>query len=211
MEIPRQMVLTVLSTLVQRKYHVTEIQVGLIFLANGAGSMIGTVLVGKFLDYDYKKTLRKYDGDEQLMSIEKARLRTIWIWSVLECASVLVFGWTVEKGVHISVPIISLFFLGWAAISLQSMVSTYLVDIHHSQSASASASLNLVRCLLGAGGTAIVEPLISSIHAGWTFTLLAGIMLFVGGGVLLQIFFGRGGRQKHRQSPTADSGGENGV
>lgn len=185
-----QMVLTALSTLMQHKYHTTEIQNGLIFLANGAGSMIGTVLTGKFLDYDYKKIMRKHGGDEQSVSIEKARLRTAWIWSVLECASVLVFGWTVDRGVHISVPIISFFVLGWAAISLQSIVATYLVDIHHGQSASAMASLNLVRCFLAAGGTAVVGPLLSSIQAGWTFTVLTGAMLLVGALVLLELFHG---------------------
>ncbi len=99
--------------------------------------------------------MREYDGDEQRMPIEKARLRTVWIWTAFECASVLVFGWTVDKGIHISVAIISFFVLGWAAVSLQSIVSTYLVDLHHNKSASTMASLNLVRCLLAAGGTAV--------------------------------------------------------
>jgi multidrug resistance protein len=185
-----QMVLTALPTLVQHKYRLSEIQIGLIFLANGAGSMIGTLLTGKFLDHDYKKIMREYDGDEQRISIEKARLRTVWIWTAFECASVLVFGWTVDKGIHISLPIISFFVLGWAAVSLQSIVSTYLVDIHHDKSASAMASLNLVRCLLAAGGTAVVEPLLKSIHTGWTFTLLTGAMLLVGALVLLHLFHG---------------------
>jgi multidrug resistance protein len=185
-----QMVLTALSTIAKDKYHTTEIQIGLIFLANGAGSMIGTVLTGKFLDYDYKRMLRKC-GNEKELSIEKARLRTVWIWSLMECASVLLFGWTVDQGVHISVPIIAFFVLGWAAISLQSIVSTYLVDIHHGQSASAMAALNLVRCFLAAGGTAVVGPLLDSIHAGWTFTLLTGIMLLAGGLVLFPLFLGK--------------------
>ncbi|KIW34905.1 uncharacterized protein PV07_01647, partial [Cladophialophora immunda] len=195
-----QMVLTAVSTLVQQKYHTSEIQVGLIFLSNGAGSIIGTVLVGRFLDRDYRRILRKYGGDEQRVPIEKARLRTVWIWSALECVSVLVFGWTVDQGVHISVPIICFFVLGWAAISLQSVISTYLVDIHHTQSASATAALNLVRCLLGAGGTAVVGPLINSIHVGWTFTLLTGVMLVLGGLILVQIMFGKAWKQKIEQN-----------
>ncbi|KAJ9616499.1 hypothetical protein H2200_000218 [Cladophialophora chaetospira] len=199
-----QMVLTALSTLVQRKYHATETQIGLIFLANGVGSMIGTVLTGKFLDYDYKKIMRKNGGDEQRVSIEKARLRTVWIWSAFECASVLAFGWTIDREVHISVPIISLFVLGWAAISLQSIISTYLVDIHHGQSASAMASLNLVRCFLAAGGTAIVGPLLRSIHAGWTFTLMAGIMILVGALVLLQRFYGKKWSGTSKKGAVAD-------
>ncbi|EXJ59505.1 uncharacterized protein A1O5_12130 [Cladophialophora psammophila CBS 110553] len=199
-----QMILTAVSTLVQQKYHTSEIQVGLIFLANGAGSIIGTVLVGKFLDYDYKRILRKYGGDEQRIPIEKARLRTVWIWSALECVSVLVFGWTVNQGVHISVPIICFFVLGWAAISLQSVISTYLVDIHHTQSASAMAALNLVRCLLGAGGTAVVGPLISSVHVGWAFTLLTGVMLFLGGLVVVQFMFGNGWKRKFKRNAPSE-------
>ena len=199
-----QMVLTALSTLVQNIYHISEIQIGLIFLANGAGSMIGTVLTGRFLDYDYKKVLREHGGDESIIPLEKARLRTVWIWSICEFASVVVFGWTVQKSVHISVPIVSLFVLGWAAISLQSIVSTYLVDVHHERSASAMAALNLVRCLLGAGGTAVVGPLIDAIRAGWTFTLLAGVMLIIGALVLLLIFFGKEGGRILEADTTAD-------
>ncbi|OAP56268.1 hypothetical protein AYL99_09447 [Fonsecaea erecta] len=206
-----QMVLTAVSTLVQHKYHTSEIQVGLIFLANGLGSIIGTVLVGRFLDYDYKRIVRKYDGDEQRVPIEKARLRTVWLWSALECISVLIFGWTVDQGVHISVPIICFFVLGWAAISLQSVISTYLVDIHHTQSASAMASLNLVRCLLGAGGTAVVGPLINSIHVGWTFTLLTGLMITLGGLVLVQILFRQARKQKLNQNPPAEREGQSKV
>lgn len=179
-----QMVLTALSTLVSDRYHLTETQIGLIFLANGVGSIIGTLVIGKLLDFDYRKMLKTVGGKEQLIPIEKARLGTAWIWSGLECASVLVFCWTVDQGVHISVPIISLFVLGWAAISIQSAVSTYLVDIHSGQSASATASLNLLRCLLGAGGTAAIGPLITAIGVGWAFTLFTLIMV-VSGGILL--------------------------
>ncbi|KAI1608582.1 putative MFS multidrug transporter [Exophiala viscosa] len=180
-----QMVLTALSTLVSDRYHVTETQIGLIFLANGVGSVFGTLLTGKLLDLEYRKSLKKVGGDEQLIPIEKTRLKTAWIWSGLECASILIFGWTVDQNVHISVPIISLFFLGWAAISIQCAVSTYLVDIHHSQSASATASLNLIRCLMGAGGTAVVGPLIRAINVGWAFTLFALIMIISGVTVLI--------------------------
>jgi multidrug resistance protein len=195
-----QMILTALSSLVSKMYGLNEIKIGLIFLANGAGSMTGTVLVGRFLDYEYKKALAKHSGDAELLSPEGTRLRTIWIWSVVEAASVLAFGWTVDQHVHISIPIIAFFFLGWAAISLQSMVATYLVDVHHTRSASASASLNLVRCLLGAAGTAVIGPLLDAIHAGWTFTLLAGLMLMLGGAALFMVF--RGAEQ---QVSTTDS------
>lgn len=185
-----QMVLTALSTLAKATYHTSESQIGLIFLANGIGSIIGTLVIGKFLDYDYRKMLEVYGGDEGQVPAEKARLRTIWIWSGIQCVAVLVFGWTVQSRTHISVPIISLFVLGWTAISIQTVVSTFLVDIHPEQSASATAALNLIRCLLGAGGTAFMNPLIEKINIGWTSTFLTALMLLLSAGALTKVVYG---------------------
>ncbi|KAK5055310.1 hypothetical protein LTR84_013060 [Exophiala bonariae] len=185
-----QMVLTALSTLAKGVYHTSESQIGLLFLANGVGSIIGTLLTGKLLDYDYRKMVQECGGDETHVPAEKARLRTIWIWSCIQCVAVLVFGWTVNYATHISVPVIALFVLGWTAISIQSVVSTFLVDIHPGQSASATAALNLVRCLLGAGGTAFVNPMIEKINVGWTATFLVGLMLLVSVGTVLKVVHG---------------------
>lgn len=185
-----QMVLTALSTLAKETYHTSESQIGLLFLANGIGSILGTLVIGKFLDFDYRKLIQAYGGDEERVPSEKARLRTIWIWSGIQCVAVLVFGWTVRSRRHISVPIIALFVLGWTAISIQTVVSTFLVDIHPDQSASATAALNLVRCLLGAGGTAFINPLIERINVGWTSTFLAALMLFLNAGTLAIVVHG---------------------
>lgn len=191
-----QMVITVMSTLFKETYHLTEIQIGLTFIGNGAGSIIGTLTTGKFLDYDYQRIKKKYTGDPDNFPLERARLRTIWLWSGLECASVLVFGWTLEYGVHIAVPIICTFILGWAATSTISVVTTFMVDIYPKQAASATAAVNLARCLLGAGGTAAVLPIVHAIGVGWTFTLFVGIMIFSLGFVVLQFRYGSRRRLK---------------
>jgi len=185
-----QMILTVLSTLAKETYHTSEGQIGLLFLANGIGSILGTLVIGKFLDYDYQRIVRVYGGDEERVPAEKARLWTIWIWSGIQCSAVLVFGWTVRSRTHISVPIIALFVLGWTAISIQTVVSTFLVDIHPDQSASATAALNLVRCLLGAGGTAFVNPLLEKINVGWASTFLVALMISLSAGTLAKVVHG---------------------
>ncbi|MCJ1308173.1 hypothetical protein MMC25_001825 [Agyrium rufum] len=176
-----QMTVTVMSTLFQQIYELSSIQIGLTFIANGAGSMIGTLSTGKFLDYDYKRFKAQYEKDLNSspatdFPLEKARLRTIYLWSLLQISSTVVFGWTLDRGVHISVPIICTFVLGWAATSIQSVITTFLVDVFPKRSASATAALNLSRCLMGAGGTAAVLPITNGIGVGWTFTLFTGIM-----------------------------------
>jgi MFS family permease len=172
-----QMLVTIMSTLFKQVYGLSELQIGLTFIANGVGCIVGTLTTGKFLDFDYRRMKKIHTGSHESFPLERARLRTLWLWSGLECASVLIFGWTLDERVHISVPIIATFFLGWASTSIIGVVTTFMVDCFPNQGASATAALNLVRCLLAAGGSAAVLPIVSGLGVGWTCTLFVGIMV----------------------------------
>ncbi|KAF3225007.1 hypothetical protein TWF191_005855 [Orbilia oligospora] len=162
-----QMSITAMSSLFEAKYGLSEMEIGLTFIANGVGSMVGTLVTGKILDIDYRRVKTRHESSASMDSeqannsqesdfpLEKARLRLVPIFSGLQCISILLFGWTIHypHKVHIAVPIISTFITGWTAISNYSVVVTYLVDIFNDRSAAASASLNLARCLFAAGAT----------------------------------------------------------
>ncbi|KAH0372391.1 MFS general substrate transporter, partial [Aureobasidium melanogenum] len=171
-----QMVVTVLSSVFQATYNMSDLQVGLVYLANGIGCMVGTLTTGKLLDVDYRRCKKQFAQSESSFPLEKVRLRMIYIYGPLQCIAVLVFSWVVDKHIHVSVPIVCLFFIGWAATSIQSIVSTLLVDLYPDRSASATAALNIVRCLLGAGGTAAVSPAVRAIGIGWTLTIFSALM-----------------------------------
>ena len=132
------------------------------------------------------------DDRESGFSLEKARLRLIPAFSLIQCLSILLFGWTIQypEKVHIAVPIVSTFITGWTAVSTQSVVMTYLVDIFPARSAAASASLNLARCLLAAGGTSFVMPLVNAVGVGLAFTICAAIQAAALVGVGVQRKFG---------------------
>ena len=194
-----QMTVTAMSTLFERTYGLSEIQIGLTFIANGVGCMVGTLLTGRLLDIDYRRIKSQYTGRPENFPLEHARLRSVWLYSGVQCVSVLIFGWTLDKGVHISAPIICTFFLGWAAVSIQSVIMTFLVDVFPKRSASATAALNLARCLMGAGGTAAVLPIADAIDVGWTFTMFTGIMLAALGLVVVQMWYGAGWRREREE------------
>ena len=194
-----QMEITAMSTLFSRTYGLTEIQIGLTFLANGFGCIIGSLTTGKFLDFEYRRFKHRYENNAEEFPLEQARLRTVWLWGGIEAASLLVFGWTLRYHVHISVPIIATFFLGWAATSVISVVTTYMVDVFPKQSASATAALNLVRCLMAAGGTAAVLPIVGAIGSGWTFTITMGLILASFGLVVIQMRVGPKRRRMREQ------------
>ncbi|KAI1453214.1 MFS general substrate transporter [Annulohypoxylon moriforme] len=175
-----QMSITAMSSLFEERYGLTETQIGLTFIANGAGSMIGTLIAGKILDIDYRRVKAQHearsaqtDNSDDSFPLEKARLRLVPVFSFVQCLSIILFGWTIQypERVHIAVPIVSTFITGWTAVSTQSVVMTYLVDIFSNRSAAASASLNLARCLFAAGGTSFIMPMVNSIGVGLAFTV----------------------------------------
>lgn len=194
-----QMTIVVMSSLFKSTYELNDIQIGLTFVGNGIGSIIGTLLTGKLLDYDYRRIKKQYAGPPEDFPLERARLQSIWFYSALQCASLIVFGWTIDKHVHISVPIITTFFSGWAATSIQSVITTFLVDAFPKQSASATAALNLSRCLICAGGTAAVLPIINAISVGWTFTLFTGVQILALGLIVVQMRYGAEWRKVREQ------------
>lgn len=166
--------------------------------------MSGTLITGKILNIDYNRIKVKFDAkiphDEQDdFPLEKARLRLIPIFSVLQCASILCFGWSIEFQVHISVPIISTFVTGWTAVSTQSVIMTYLVDAFPDRSAAASAALNLARCEFAAGGTSFIMPMVNGLGAGLAFTVCAIIQIVALLGVALQWRLGHHWRKEAEQ------------
>lgn len=192
-----QMTVAVMSTLFSTTYGLSEIHIGLTYIANGIACVAGTLTTGKFLDYDYEQFKKSYDGPAEDFPLERARLRTMWLWAGMQIAAVLVFGWTMEHHVHVSVPIICTFFLGWAATSIIGTISTFMVDLFPKKGASATAALNLMRCLMGAGGTASVLPIVNRIGVGWAFTLWAAVMLAALGLIVLQM--ARGPKWRRRR------------
>ncbi|XHG00903.1 hypothetical protein AWENTII_004317 [Aspergillus wentii] len=205
-----QMSITAMSSLFEDHYGLSEIQIGLTFIANGVGSMIGTLVTGKILDADYRRVKANYESSldvEQSATqkdddfpLEKARLRLIPIFSCLQCASIILFGWTIQYKVHIAVPIIATFITGWTAVSTQSLIMTYLVDIFPDRSAAASASLNLARCLFAAGGTSFVMPMVNGVGAGVAFTICVAVQALALVGPLMQWRFAGRWRREARSA-----------
>ncbi|KAL1913694.1 hypothetical protein Sste5344_000658 [Sporothrix stenoceras] len=206
-----QLCITAMSTLFQSEYGLSETHIGLTFIANGVGSIVGTLIAGKLLDMDYRRVKEAAgttdrDGSSTTtggdsVSLEKARLRLLPIFAALQCGSLLMFGWAIDRHVHIAAPIVSTFITGWTAITTQTAISTYLVDVFHAghHAAAAGASINLARCLLAAGGTTFIMPLINRIGTGLAFTVCAAIQVLALTGLAIQWRYGAAWREEARR------------
>ncbi|KAI0428304.1 MFS general substrate transporter [Xylaria sp. FL1042] len=203
-----QMSITAVSVLFADIYGLSETQIGLTFIANGAGSISGTLVTGRILDIDYRRVKIKHEGtvsqsgseteteteqsqyEDVNFPLETARFRLLPILALLQCASILTFGWTIRYRVHIAVPIVTTFITGWTVVSIVSIITTYLIDVFPEHKAASSASVNFARCLLAAGGTSIVTPIIDAVGVGWTFTIAVAVQLVALLGLAIQWRFG---------------------
>lgn len=58
-------------------------------------------------------------------------------------------------------------------------MNVLIVDLYYDTPATAMAANNLVRCCLGAGSAAVVNPLIKRLGMQWTYGLVAGAVALV--------------------------------
>jgi len=90
---------------------------------------------------------------------------------------VIAYRWLLQYSVHVAAPIVILFFLGYLAIASFNPISVLIVDLHPKSPGTATAAMNLVRCLLGAGATAVVLPMIEKTGRGWAYTFVGLVQL----------------------------------
>jgi hypothetical protein len=152
------------------------------------GFLVGSVVGGKLSDHAVKKWIIKRNG----VRLPQDRLNSgiATLFGVLPVAT-LIYGWTLEEEVGgMVVPIIAAFFAGVGLMGSFNGLNTYTAGecyliyiykyseltiylaeaIPHVRSEVISAKY-VVQYIFAAGATAVVEPLISVIGVGWTFTI----------------------------------------
>ncbi|CEL56102.1 putative transporter AQR1 OS=Saccharomyces cerevisiae (strain ATCC 204508 / S288c) GN=AQR1 PE=1 SV=1 [Rhizoctonia solani AG-1 IB] len=175
--------------------YLTQSTVGLCFIAYGVGGALGSVVMGKLLDYDWRKMEGLISGgtsipnqteegeptatkpDKQDLPIEHTRLKRVPILFVMVTGASVGYGWSIQQEAHLAVPLVLQFVVGFASMSIMTINQTILVDMYPAQGSSITASNNFVRCLLGAGTISIQDFVINAINPGWTYVLFCGICL----------------------------------
>ena len=190
------------------KYGYNDLVVGLCYLPGGAGVILGGLLAGRMMDWNYKQTAEKNGWpvdrsrieDISRFPIEKARSRGSIAMLVFSICVLTGYGWAVHNDVHVSVPLILQFLIGLkCTITLQTF-SALLVDIFPSKAGTAGASNNLMRSVTSAVAVAILQPLVDAIGRGWFFTLIGlGDGLF---GIVAVQFLKRWGQNWRRKRET---------
>ncbi|EER35629.1 predicted protein [Candida tropicalis MYA-3404] len=177
------MCLTTLSTSLEKYYGYSIIQVGLCYLAPGIGTLVGSIVTGRFIDFIYsrkiasynKKTANLLEEEKPEFDLFSARFETTIYTTLMTIIFCIVFAWCLDKKVHVAPILISCFFVSFAVVSFLSCMNTLLVDMFPSKGSSASSCLNLVRCLLSALFVGTLDPMQEAMTIGGCFTFMAGL------------------------------------
>ncbi|KFY12459.1 hypothetical protein V492_03864 [Pseudogymnoascus sp. VKM F-4246] len=181
------MVTSSTTALFQDRFNLSDLQVGLVFLPNGIASMLGSYLTGKLSKHDWAVMEAQYRAAKDIPDSQplnkkelvdfpfaQARMRSIWWMVLIFIISTALYGFSLNFNV-IAVPLILQFLISYTANSIFALNSTLVVDLFPRASASATAVNNLVRCLMGAGGVAVVQLMVDGIASGPTFAIWAAV------------------------------------
>jgi multidrug resistance protein len=166
-------------------YHFNSLQIGLCYLPFGVGCAIASFGAGKLVDRDYRVIAKKRNivmdkiagEDMATFPIEHARLHSVW-WVVgIYSATIIAYGWVLQAETHLVGPLVLQFMAGLFGTGVFNILSTFVVDLYPMRPSSATASNNLVRCLMGAGGTAVIQSMINKMGRGWCFTFVGLVVL----------------------------------
>ncbi|OQV03964.1 hypothetical protein CLAIMM_08927 [Cladophialophora immunda] len=180
---------------------------GLLFIPQVVGTILATITNTRLLDRNFKKYAlkaglevdRKKQGDLSKMPIERARLEIGMPFFAFGAVFIIIYGWLLEQRVNIAGPIIMLGAIGYTTMVGFNTISVLIIDLHRKRAATASAASNLVRCLLGAGASAVANPMIEAMGNGWTLTLVGLVELVTLPLLVVMIKVGMEWRVKRRE------------
>ncbi|KAF5020236.1 hypothetical protein F66182_7753 [Fusarium sp. NRRL 66182] len=174
---------TAMPSLFERSYGFSQVQNGLMFLPIAVGSVIAAFIAGAFTNRNFKRHCDRlgipYELSKQLdlagFPIERARLEIGFPLLMFAAVMLIGWGWAVHAKTHVAVPCVLSGLMGVGIVGFDNTVNTLLIDIHPGKPGTASAANNLTRCLVGAGTSAAIVPMIDAMGTGWAFTLVGGL------------------------------------
>ena len=187
-------------------YGFNDLQVGLSFIPFGIGCCLASIMCGLLLDWNYRRVAkqaritvdRKRGDDMKNFPIEKARIQVIWPMLYIGIAAILCYGWVMEQRARLAAPLILQFIIGLCITGSFNVMSTMLIDLYPLKPSTATAANNLVRCLMGAAGTAVIIQMIDGMGRGWCFTFIAAVVFLTSPMLWVLVKWGPKWREERR-------------
>ena len=187
-------------------YHFNDLQIGLCYIPFGAGCCLSSFANGLLLDRNYGRVARsigfavdrKRGDDMRHFPIERARIEIIWPLLSVGLASLLCYGWVLERSANLAAPLVLTFVIGFCVNGSFNILGTLLVDLYPQSPSTATAANNLVRCFLGAGGTGVILVMVERMGRGWCFMFIGLVCVAASPLLWLEVKCGPRWREERR-------------
>ncbi|KAM7186726.1 itaconate transport protein [Rhypophila sp. PSN 637] len=226
------MVTSSTTRLFQESFGLNEILLGLAFLPNGLGTIVGSAIVGKLMTRDFTRLEESYKLSPHHtpplptnfkigksipldFPLERARLSYLpWI-SILFILSTSIYGFSLAVAPNptiqpspgwIVIPLILQFIIAATSNAVFVLNQTIVADLCPGRGASATAVKNLVRCGLGALGAAVIDGLITVVGVAPCFLGLGMVTVGVAPFAVVNWYWGmkwRGERARRKERKEA--------
>ncbi|KAF3055404.1 Quinidine resistance protein 1 [Trichoderma lentiforme] len=195
-----------LSNLLSENYHLDTLHLGLCYIPFGIGAAMSIVANGYIQDWNYARVARRYGfsidkkrGDDLTQfPIEKARLSIVWPFVYVGAVAIICFGWAATLKAHLAVLLVLTFAMALFLTACYNSMNLLLVDLYPNSPSTASAANNLTRCLLAAGGSAVIDPMIRKMGTGWAYTLVGILIIALSPSLLVVTRYGPVWREERR-------------
>jgi MFS family permease len=200
------MIITGMPSLLQEHYDFNTLQIGLCYIPSGCGSLTAAVVIGRLQDWNFRRLAKKQgmvidkkkQQDISSFPIELSRLQVTIPLVAIAGVVIIGFGWVMEYRTSLAGPLIFLFISTFCLSGAFNGLSTLIVDLNRASAGTATAAMNLARCLMGAGAVAVVIPMLEKIGIGWTSVVIAGAWTVFSPIMFLAIKFGPTWRDEKR-------------
>ncbi|KAK8084652.1 MFS general substrate transporter [Apiospora hydei] len=204
------------TAMLKDNFGLSQLQVAAAFLANGVGIILGSTVTGEVLDRLYKRYEAEYRHTHEIpegvslktkllkdFPLEHARLLPTCYVTPVFIVTVCLYGYSILLK---SLPLVLVlqFITSFCAMSVLAANTTIMLDMFPKAAASATAVNNLVRCLIGATGVAVVQHAIDGIGYGPTFLVFGLITLFMTPLLALEWFYGPAWRAQRMEREQAE-------
>ncbi|KAH8673375.1 chloramphenicol resistance protein [Xylariales sp. PMI_506] len=174
-----------LPTLFAQTYGLSTLGISLCYVAIAGGAGLSLFLSGKLLNWNFRRLaiqqglpVEKRQAQElRRYPVERARLQMILPIMAMGVAALVSYGWALRYAAPLGVSIFLLVLIGIAVAYSFNSLNNLLIDLYPTAPSNITAASNLIRCLLGAAGTASVNPLINAMGVGWCYTFIGGLVV----------------------------------
>ncbi|KAF9062176.1 vacuolar DHA amino acid exporter [Rhodocollybia butyracea] len=172
-------------------YHLNPLKIGFVLVAYGVGTIFGSVLGGRWSDYQLS-SIKSKEGSVT----PEMRLKSTVHGLVIFPLCVLGYAWVIQERVNLAGVCAMLFACGFASIFVYTSTLAYIVDSNVGRSSTAVALNSFFRGTLAFIFEEIAVPMQDGLGDGWMYTIIAFIMGISGVCTVVVMFKGEQWRRE---------------